>query len=300
MQTLGDMGEDAVVARVLKVLNQKDSVVVGPGDDCAVVDIGKAETYMLLKTDCLVQGIHYESDSSDPFRVGWKAIARVISDFSAMGGIADHLLVTIAMPPDTSIGYVENLYDGMQKCASLFDTDICGGETSSVPIGSAAVISIAGTGSVEKRRLVSRSGGKSGDVIFVTGTLGGSIQGKHLDFTPRVAEARWLTENFKIGAMMDLSDGVARDLPRLAEASQCGYRIDPDMIPVNDGCDLHQALSDGEDYELLFAVDSQIADVVVKAWPKIFSATPLTKIGELCDPGGGDRFEEDGWQHFNS
>ena len=134
----------------------------------------------------------------------------------------------------------------------------------------------------------------------MTGTLGGSIQGKHLDFTPRVAEARWLTENFKIGAMMDLSDGVACDLPRLAEASQCGYRIDPDMIPVNDGCDLHQALSDGEDYELLFAVDSQIADVVVKAWPKIFSATPLTKIGELCDPGGGDRFEEDGWQHFNS
>ena len=299
MKSLADIGEDALVADLVGMLEQDASVIVGPGDDCAVIDAGEQDVYQLMKTDCLVEGIHYES-GEDPVRIGWKAVARVISDFAAMGGRAEYLLVTIAMPSAARVGDIENLYKGMQRCASMFGACICGGETSSVPDGSAAVISIAGTGKVSKARLATRSGGKHGDAIMVTGTLGGSIAGKHLDFTPRAEEAKWLCGSFDIHAMMDVSDGLARDLPRLAYASQCGYEIDATYVPVTSGCDLSQALNDGEDYELLFTLTSSDVDALLEAWWGVFPETKLTKIGRLCDEGEGDDFKDGGWQHFHS
>ena len=104
---------------------------------------------------------------------------------------------------------------------------------------------------MEKRRCVLRSGGRPGDALFVTGLLGGSLAGKHLDFTPRLAEARWLTQHFHLRAMMDLSDGLGADLPRLAAASGCGFELGE--IPCTPGCSRDSALGDGEDFELLFA-----------------------------------------------
>lgn len=299
MKTLGDMGEDAVVAKLVKTLEQRADVIVGPGDDCAVVDVGKEDVYQLLKTDCLVEGVHFETEE-DPARVGWKAVARVISDFAAMGGGCDHLLVTVALCADTPIDYVESLYGGMQRCAAVFGADICGGETSSVPTGSADVISVAGTGSVLKGNCVTRSGGIEGDALLVTGTLGGSLAGKHLDFTPRAKEALWLTENTALHAMMDLSDGVARDLPRMADASQCGYQINCHAIPKTLGCDVSQALGDGEDYELMIAVASGEVDDLIGAWKTTFPGTQLTHIGNLCAAGEGDCFQDNGWEHFSS
>jgi thiamine-monophosphate kinase len=124
---------------------------------------------------------------------------------------------------------------------------------------------------------VLRSGGRSGDLVYVTGTLGGSIQGKHLDFIPRIAEARWLTENFKLHAMMDLSDGVGADLPRLAKASGCGFELTE--LPCTPGSTRQQAISEGEDFELLFAISPRQAKKLESTWP--FQNLALTRIGSL-------------------
>ena len=296
MVKLSDIGEDALIARLVKGLDQGDDVLVGPGDDCAVVDLGMRDVYQLLKTDSLVENVHYRSDIAAE-RVGWKAIARVLSDFAAMGGYPGQLLVTIAMPSTQTLAYVEALYRGMETCASRYGAVICGGETSAVPDGSAAVISVAGTGWVKKNQLVRRSGGEVGDCVIVTGRLGGSINGKHLSFSPRLDEAKWLTSHFDLHAMMDLSDGLARDLPRLAKASRCGYSLNAAAIPQNPDCDVAQALGDGEDYELLFTVSAKEVSPLLVEWGKVFPDLELTVVGSLTD--------EDlpsitgGWEHFS-
>src|SRR5690606_24292863 len=123
-------------------------------------------------------------------------------------------------------------------CFERFGAVLVGGETCRVPQSSAAVISVSATGRVERENLVTRSGGKAGDEIWVSGALGGSLAGKHLDFIPRIDQARWLVSHFKPTAMMDLSDGLARDLPRLAKSSGCGFQLDHKAIPLSEGCDL--------------------------------------------------------------
>jgi thiamine-monophosphate kinase len=301
MSRLGDIGEDAIVKKLIAQLSdccEKDrQLVVGPGDDCAVVDLDQADRYQLLKTDSMVEGIHYLAEASAR-KVGWKAVARVISDLAAMGGLPSHLLITIAMPPNKTVDYLEKLYEGMQFCALEYGATICGGETSSVPEGSAAVISVAATGWVEKNRCIRRCGGQVGDLIMVTGSLGGSITGKHLSFVPRVDQARWLTDHFKINSMMDLSDGLGCDLPRLAAASRCGYMLNESALPCNEGCSVDQALGDGEDYELLFTVSTQVAPTLADAWEKQFPDLKLSVIGELTKTQESMVGSEQGWQHF--
>lgn len=304
MKRLSDLGEDGLIERLLEQLaetanadDSSDRIIVGPGDDCAVVDTGRRGKYQLLKTDAMVEGIHYLPETPAA-KVGWKAVARTISDFAAMGGLPAQLLITVAMPASKSVAYMEKLYQGMQKCASMCGAVICGGETSSVPEGSAAVISVAGNGWVEKARCVTRSGGRVGDRILVTGKLGGSIRGKHLTFSPRLEEARWLTEHFRIHSMMDLSDGLGMDLSRLAAASRCGFHIEEQSLPRNRGCDIAQALGDGEDYELLFTVSAITAGKLGDRWKKRFPGLALTVIGELMPGQKGFEVEPSGWQHF--
>lgn len=303
MNDLGEIGEDALIRKLIEQLNSCSTshgdLVVGPGDDCAVVDSGLEDRYQLLKTDAMVEGIHYLKDTAAD-QVGWKAIARVISDFAAMGGLPAHLLVTIAMPSDKSVPYLEKLYQGMQKCASAYGAVICGGETSAIPQGGAAVISVAGTGWVEKSRCVMRGGGHAEDLVLVTGKLGGSIRGKHLTFAPRIDEARWLTENFHIHSMMDLSDGLGIDLPRLASASHCGYMIDEEALPLNDTCGVSQALGDGEDYELLLTASAETVSQLMPAWTKQYPELLLSVVGKLCHDEHVASPRTDGWEHFKS
>jgi thiamine-monophosphate kinase len=175
---------------------------------------------------------------------------------------------------------------------------IVGGETSRSP--GPAFVSVALTGEVERARCVRRSGGRAGDILFVTGRLGGSLSAKHLDFVPRLAEARWLTEHFHIRAMMDLSDGLAADLPRLAKASGCGCEISGESIPCNRGCTVAQALGDGEDFELLFAVQPRDAKRLETKWRRRFPGLPLTRIGVLTrSPANRERKPTaHGFDHF--
>lgn len=303
MNDLGEIGEDALIKRLIDQLDACNAshgdLVVGPGDDCAVVDLGLEDRYQLLKTDAMVEGIHYLKETAAD-KVGWKAIARVISDFAAMGGLPAHLLVTIAMPADKSVQYLEKLYQGMQQCASEYGATICGGETSAAPQGGAAFISVAGTGWVEKSRCVNRGGGQAEDLILVTGRLGGSIRGKHLSFTPRINEARWLTENFQVHSMMDLSDGLGIDLPRLASASHCGYIIDEKALPLNDTCSVSQALGDGEDYELLFTASAETVSELIPAWTKQYPELLISVVGKLCEDEQVASPGVEGWEHFKS
>jgi thiamine-monophosphate kinase len=298
MTRLRDHGEDAVVARLTSLLSPGGKeVLAGPGDDCAVVAGARRGEVTLLKTDCLVEGVHYTMEA--PARqVGWKAVARVVSDFAAMGGEPSHLLVTVALPPERDLAWAENLYRGIDKCAVRFGASVVGGETSSLPPGAPGLISVAATGRARRRQLVLRSGGRSGDELFVTGRLGGSLAGRHLRFVPRLEEALWLTKHFPVHAMMDLSDGLAADLPRLAAASSCGYLLDRAAVPRSRGAGIGPALGDGEDYELLLAVSKRTGRWMTEEWAKRFPKLKLTRIGGLC-PGVATPMEG-GWEHFGT
>lgn len=292
---LEDIGEDELIRRVLSLAPRPAAYGHGPGDDCAILDTG-GDDLLLLKTDALVEQIHYASGEC-PHRVGWKAIARVASDFAAMGGRPSEYLVTLALPGSTAVSWVEELYRGMASCMERFGGILAGGETSSVPSGSAQVISIAGTGRVRKDHVILRSGGKPGDLLLVTGTLGGSMAGKHLDFQPRLEAAHWLAEHFRPHALMDLSDGLAKDLPRLATASGCGFQLDHAAIPHTQGCSTENALNDGEDFELLMAMPDCQWDDLQKEWLQTFPLLPLTRIGSLTRKGIGESLSG-GWDHF--
>jgi thiamine-monophosphate kinase len=293
---LRDVGEDRLLEQLLPKLEQNSGVVLGPGDDCALVESGKPGLLSLLKTDCLVEGIHF-AKTARPGLVGWKAMARPLSDFAAMSGLPRFALVTLIVPANRVVSWVRQLYRGIDKAARKFEVAVVGGETSAIK--GPAVISISVTGFVEKTRWVGRAGGKAGDELFVTGRLGGSLGGRHLKFIPRIAESRWLTENFQVHAMMDLSDGLGADLPRLAAASGVGFELDESALPLNRGCTVRQAISDGEDYELLFAVSPADRNRLEKSWPKKFPRLLLTRIGSFNRKSEiGNRKLPGGYLHF--
>ena len=290
--TLGELGEDKIVERVLARLPRTARVEVGPGDDCAVVRFGAEK--QVLKTDCVIENIHFLR-STGPFRVGWKALCRVISDFGAMGATPLDALVTLAAPRNTEVSWLDGFYEGLLAAADQYDVSLVGGETARSP--GPIFVSIAMSGFPPEHGVALRSGGRAGDSLFVTGKLGGSIAGHHLDFEPRLREGQWLVQHFPIHAMLDLSDGLAADLPRLARASKVGFSVDAQRLPINKGCSYEQAIGDGEDYELLFAVPPQVASDLAKAWPTAFPAVPLTEIGELT-ADTSTRLPGKGFDHF--
>lgn len=276
--TLSDLGENRVVAELTRALALGADVRVGAGDDCAVIGRPRDRHWQLLKTDAVIEGVHFLPDA-DPRRIGWKALSRAVSDIAAMGGEPRHALVTIAAPPATEFARVRGIYAGLRKSARRFGVSIVGGETARSP--GPLFLNVALTGTVERARCILRSGGRPGDALYVTGRLGGSLAGRHLDFTPRLAEARWLTANFSLHAMMDLSDGIAADLSRLAAASRCAFTLDESALPRTAGCTVAQAVTDGEDYELLFALAPRHGAALEAAWKKRFPRLPLSRIGTL-------------------
>jgi thiamine-monophosphate kinase len=289
---LNEIGEDAVVEEITRTLRFDERVEVGPGDDCAVVRFGS--NLQLLKTDCVIEGIHFLPDTPAP-AVGWKALCRNISDIAAMGGDPLDALITVAVTSDRELVWLTDLYAGLNQAAAKYGVNLVGGETSRSP--GPAFISVALTGKVDKERLVTRAGGKMGDRLYVTGRLGGSFPVKHLSFEPRLAESRWLTENFRLHAMMDLSDGLGSDLPRLAKASGTGFEIDFAALPKNKNCSEEQALTDGEDYELLFAVSEDHGQKLEKEWRAVFPELPLSCIGRLIE-AKAEPFSRPGYDHF--
>lgn len=288
------MNEWELIARLAPSLPRNDSVIVAAGDDCAVLDLGGPK-HVLFKTDAVVEGIHFHKDAP-PQKIGRKALARCLSDIAAMAGKPNSALVTIALPRDFDSEWVSAIYDGLNELASRYGVAIVGGETTTNP--ERALISIALLGTVAKDKCVLRSGAKAGDAVFVTGTLGGSLSGRHMSFEPRLNEAAWLRENFLLHSMIDLSDGLASDLRHILKESQVGAELLSSAIPISREAKLAAqaessakspllaALTDGEDFELLFSVASKHAVALLDAWKEKFPRLPLTCIGKITgEPG---------------
>jgi len=275
---LGEIGEDRLLAPLLSRLPLGKEVVNGPGDDCAVVDVLDKKNFLVLKTDCVVARKHF-LPTANALEVGWKAMMRPLSDFAATSALPRFALVTLIAPGKTKLEWVNRLYRGLGLAAKRFRVSIVGGETSGT--SGPLAISVSAIGFVEKNRCVSRRGGKPGDDLFVTGRLGGAVKRKHLQFIPRIAESRWLTRNFCVHAMMDISDGLGADLPRLAKASSVGFAIQTEDVPLARGVTIKNAISDGEDYELLFAISPRERNRLVRSWHEKFPKLPLTRIGRL-------------------
>ena len=297
--TLADVGEDGLLERFAALLPAGGSLLVGPGDDCAVVRIEGSARDLLLKTDCVVEGVHYPTETP-PEKVGRKALARALSDIAAMGGVPDHALVTLVVPVSTPVSWIDGFYDGLDELARAVGVRVAGGELARMPVGGAAVASVSLTGWVERDKALLRSGGRPGDVVAVTGWLGGSFpSGHHLDFTPRLEEGQWLSQTGLVHAAMDLSDGLARDLPRLARRSECGFLLDGGDLPCRSGFTRTQALSDGEDYELLVAVAETDWSRLSGLWSGRFPGLPLTRVAVLTEPLLSQPDIPGGWDHFH-
>ena len=309
------MKEFELIGRLMKSLPVNQNVVTGAGDDCAVLDFGLPDRWLLFKTDAIVEGVHFTRDAA-PEKIGYKALARVLSDIAAMAGTPAAALVTIALPQKFDARFIEAIYAGMTALAEKNGVAIVGGETTTNP--ERILISIALLGFVSRGKAVLRSGAKSGDAIFVTGELGGSGAGKHLEFEPRLPQARWLAENFCLHAMIDLSDGLAGDLRHILQASHVGAELLKPAIPIHRAAKLLArggasvkspfvaALTDGEDFELLFTVAAPDAVTLLDAWKKQFPKLRLSCIGKITagrglrlrDKAGIQPLTLDGYVHF--
>jgi len=271
--------------------------LVGPGDDCAVwQQRAKPQGYVsVAKVDAVVEGVHFHSRDSAT-QVGHKALARVLSDFGAMGAAPQVAMVTIGFPfQHHSVRWLKACYRGMAKLAARYSVGLVGGElTRSEQIW----INVSLFGQAKASDTVLRSGGTPGDGLYVTGKLGGSFPKRHLSFVPRVTEGQWLARR-GVSAMMDLSDGLGKDLPRVAAASGCSFALQAACLPRHRGCSVEQAVNDGEDYELLFAVPSAKEKRLVRDWP---FAVPMTRIGELLPDSllpVTDGIRLAGWDHLS-
>lgn len=269
------MDEDRFLAELLPRLTR--DIAVPPGDDCAALAWGDGDL-LLLAVDQLVADVHYHGPSAarptPPELAGRKLLARNLSDIAAMGGRPTHALLTLAAPRDADATWHRRFVDGLLALAAEWDTALIGGDLARAP---ALVATLTIVGRVAADRVCRRDTARAGQMIVVTGAFGGSLpSGRHLNFTPRLREAAALADA-GCRCLIDVSDGLLQDLSRVARASGLQACIDPDAIPRHPGCDLAAALADGEDYELIAAIDPA-------AWPALQARwtldTPLTAIGE--------------------
>ncbi len=274
------LGEFGLIERLKKSIKTDSSVIKGSGDDCAVLALDK-KRYQLLTCDMIVEGVDF-TIKDNPYLIGRKALAVSVSDIASSSGLPRHCLISLAMPKNTSVEFVDRLFKGMLGIAREYNINIVGGDISSA---GQLIIDVSMSGIVEKKYLTLRSGAKIGDIIFVTGELGGSIQGKHLRFKPRLKEARFLAKNFKVNAMIDISDGLVQDLSHILKQSSVGALIYEDLIPVSkQAAGLGDALFMGEDFELLFTLSPKVAKKILHK-----KLTNFKPIGEITEKKPGLR-----------
>lgn len=255
----------------------------GIGDDCAVIPNRKRD--QLVTTDPVIYGQHFDSAVS-PRQAGAKLLKRNLSDIAAMGGQPVAAVVSLALAPETSVRWLEQFYRGLAASALQHRVKIVGGDVTQGPAGFfGAFLTLHGES--DGKRVVTRSGARAGDAIYVTGTLGGSLLGHHHAFTPRLAEGRWLARRPEVRAMMDVSDGLAKDLDSLTPAGLVPA-LDAKSVPVSAAArrraaatkrtPLFHALGDGEDYELLVVIRGDAA-ALERAWRKQFPKVRLSRLG---------------------
>ncbi len=288
-------------------------VTTGIGDDGAVLDVA-ADTLQVVVTDLLLDGVHFDLNKDAPSLVGRKAVAVNLSDLAAMGCRPTAAFVSLAVPrsyTQTSPDFLQQLYQGIQQLTDEFGFSLAGGDTNSWT--GPFAINVCLTGVPFAGRPFMRSGALPGDVVFLTGPLGGSLNhGRHLSFTPRIGISEWLSRSANVHGMLDVSDGLSIDLYRMMEASGTGAEVLAAAIPIHTDVPtelpadkrLAAALSDGEDFELLFTVSG--SDVLQLEAAAELAGISLHQIGRvttgsgvtLIDSFGGHRtMEVSGWQH---
>ena len=310
---LRELGEFGLIERLKKAVSPGAHAVVGIGDDAAVLESPGLSLLTLFTCDMLVEGRHFDLGRDAPRLVGRKAIACSLSDIAAMGGLPRAAVVSVGAPAEMDAAVIEELYAGIGETAERFGCGIVGGDT--VGSGDGLIVSVALVGEVERGRVALRSGAEPGDSLWVTGRLGGSRKGRHLSFDPRIEEARFLVGHFPVKAMMDLSDGLANDSHRLAGASGVGVLIRGGDVPVDEEAlgdlppeeALRGAIYDGEDFELLVAIDRGAPrEEVARAFASRFPCG-ITPVGEVVPEARGivlaagdteSPLEEGGFSHF--
>lgn len=256
----------------------------GIGDDCAVIRTARRD--QLVTTDPVIYGQHFDAAVS-PGQAGAKLLKRNLSDIAAMGGRPVAAVVSLALAPETSVRWLERFYRGLAASALQHRVKIVGGDVTQGPPGFfGAFLTLHGAA---EARVVTRTGARAGDGIYVTGALGGSRLGHHHAFSPRLAQGAWLAGRAEVRAMMDVSDGLAKDLDSLTPAG-LQAAIEPDAVPIASAArrraiatkhpPLFHALSDGEDYELLIVIRGDARDLE-RAWRKRFPKLKLTPIGRF-------------------
>jgi len=290
-QSVGARGERRLIAEIRRWLGDASPASpFGIGDDCAVIP--PTRRHQLVTTDPVIYGRHF--DDRVPARaVGAKLLKRNLSDIAAMGGRPVAAVISLALAPATGVAWLRGFYLGLADCARHHRVKIVGGDITQGPKGFfGAFLTLHGEST---GRLITRTGAAAGDRILVTGRLGGSLLGHHYQFSPRLAEGAWLSGRREVRAMMDVSDGLAKDLESLTPAGLVPALSEP-AIPISAAAlrqakrsgrsPLRHAVGDGEDYELLIVVRAR-ADLarLQRDWKKRFPQVPLTPIGTFVRRG---------------
>jgi thiamine-monophosphate kinase len=285
--------ESRLIAWLRERLPPHSQLLLGPGDDAAVLRIAERAD-CVVTTDMLTEGVDFMLESTDPRRIGHKALAVNLSDLAAMAARPLAVVVSVALPKRGGFELGQQLVEGMLPLAERHHVAFAGGDTNSWD--GPLVISIAAIGETTDRGPLKRSGALPGDRILVTGEFGGSILSRHLDFEPRVREALLLHERYDLHAGIDCSDGLSLDLSRICQESGCGAIINVSNVPTSSGADelsrktndgrtpLDHALSDGEDFELILAVPPDDAARILRNQP--LANVSLTDIGEYVAQRG--------------
>lgn len=324
---LKEVGEFTLIEKLQKYFFKKNNnVFLGIGDDCAVISSSQKK-YLLLTTDMLIEGVHFNLRYASPYQIGWKALAVNISDIASCGGTANYALISIGLKKTLSLKFVEDIMCGIKKLANKYKIRVVGGDT---VLSEKLVINITLSGEVEKEYLTLRKGAKVGDIICVSGYLGESCAGlsilqskkylteefkslinAHLMPCPPLSLAQTLSKTKKISAMMDISDGLSGDLIKLAKVNKVGFRIFEKKIPLSPTLKkfakkikrvpLDFALQGGEDYELLFTVSPRNIKEIKNISSQITEIGEITKDNYILESAcKRTALSDTGYDHFLS
>ena len=318
---------ESIRRRASKIAGARAGVTLGIGDDCALLR-PRAGEELAVTTDLSIEGRHFRLDWHPAESVGHRALARGLSDLAAMGARPVAAFLSLGLPRDLTVAaggksWVDRFLDGLLALAAEHRVPLAGGDLAESPL---AIADIVLTGAVPRGEAMLRSGGRAGDVIYVTGTLGGAaaelermgaapgefvestkagLGAPHLFPQPRIAQGLWLRRRGLASAAIDLSDGLSTDLAHLCAASRVSAEIDAARLPIGAGASMAQALHGGEDYELLFAAPAsamlgkKIAGVAVTAIGRLIRSRRGQPMVKLLTESGKVPLERQGWQHFS-
>jgi thiamine-monophosphate kinase len=300
--SIAALGESGLIAAIRRWLGSSSPPSpFGIGDDCAVLPGARGR--QLLTVDPVVYRTHFD-DSTPPGNAGAKLLKRNLSDLAAMGGRPTAAVLALAIDPRVRTAWLERFYRGLAACARRYRVPLVGGDVARAD--GALVATMTLLGAATGPRFLTRRGARPGDWIYVTGALGGSHpSGRHLSFAPRMAEGAWLARRSRVRSMIDISDGLAKDLPALTPGG-AEPALDGPAVPRNPGASLAAALGDGEDYELLFTLSARSnRESFARAWRRAFPRTRLSCIGRFVragqvPPGSLDISDFHGYEHLRS